>query len=450
MASPPCLPEIIRTAADAGTWLAYRTAARKIKSLSAAGEIALPDSIKLAVLGSGTLEPLTDVLAVEAAATGILVESYLGGYGSFQQDVLDGASGLHGFCPEMTLLLAEPAALDLSPQADPATDASDRAVEQLVALAEAYKSALSGTLVVATFLAPPSWPFHIVSDAFAAALRDANRKLFQAFAGDARVQVCDVDSLAAYYGYRQAMSPEMLHMARIPFSESFLVPLAKRVLSHIKAQKGLLRKCLVLDCDHTLWGGIVGEDGCDGIRLGPDSPGREFVDFQRAVLELHRQGTILAINSKNNPEERFKVLREHPHMVLREEHFAAIEVNWNDKPSNMHRIAESLNIGIDSMVFVDDNPAERALMRSALPAVCTLELPASPSLYARAIRETNEFAAAYLDAGRQGPRKTLRRPAPTGTAPPVTNGAGRIPELAGDEGHDSSRLAAGTSSVLRN
>jgi FkbH-like protein len=396
MASPPGLREIINRATDAGSWLAYRTAARDIKALSEARETALNHSVKLAILGSATLEPLLDVLVVDAAAADVRIDSYLGGYGTFQQEILDGASGLHYFRPDMTLLVVEPEALGLSPQADPATGAPGRAVEQVLALAEVFKSTVSGTLLVATFPAPPAWPFHVIADGFAAALRDANSALVRAFADDSRVRICDVDSLAAYYGYRNAISPEMLYMARVPFSEGFLVFLAKRVLSHVKAQKGLLRKCLVLDCDNTLWGGIVGEDGCDGIRLGPDSPGREFVDFQRAILELHNQGAILAINSKNNSDDVHTVLREHPHMVLREEQFAAIETNWNDKPSNMHRIAQSLNIGIDSMVFIDDNPVERALMRDALPAVFTVELPANPSLYARAIRETNEFAAAYL------------------------------------------------------
>ena len=390
------LPEIIRSARDANAWLAYRLAARKIRALSAAGGFRLDHALKMAVLGSTTLDPLLDVLVVEAAAEGVFIDSYLGGYGQFHQEIVDSASGLHAFDPEMTLLVVEPAALGCSPLSPLPAEASDRAVEQIVSLAEAFKATFGGTLLVATFLAPPSWPFHVVPDAFAASLRAANRKLAEAFADDLRVQVCDIDSLAAYYGYRAAISPEMLHMANNPFSEAFLVPLAKRILSHAKSQKGLLRKCLVLDCDCTLWGGIVGEDGCDGIHLGPDWPGREYVDFQRAILDLHQQGVILAINSKNNDDDVLKVLRGHPHMVLREKHFAAIEANWNDKPSNMRRIAASLNIGLDSLVFVNDNPAERAMMREMLPAVYTLELPDNPSLYARAIRETNEFAAAYL------------------------------------------------------
>ncbi len=140
----------------------------------------------------------------------------------------------------------------------------------------------------------------------------------------------------------------MMSMARIPFSESFLELLSLKIMAHIRARLGMIKKCLVLDCDNTLWGGIIGEDGIEGIKIGPDWPGREFVGFQKAVLELYNQGVILAINSKNNYEDVMKVLREHPHMVLREEHFAAIQVNWDPKPQNMQKIAEQINIGLDS------------------------------------------------------------------------------------------------------
>ena len=129
----------------------------------------------------------------------------------------------------------------------------------------------------------------------------------------------------------------MMSMARIPFSEAFLELLARRIISHIIATLGLARKCLVLDCDNTLWGGIIGEDGIDGIQIGHDSPGREYLEFQKTILELYEQGVILAINSKNNPADVMQVLNEHPQMLLREKHFASIVVNWEPKPQNMQK-----------------------------------------------------------------------------------------------------------------
>jgi FkbH-like protein len=134
----------------------------------------------------------------------------------------------------------------------------------------------------------------------------------------------------------------------------------------------------------------------DGIHIGPDWPGREYLGFQKAILELYEQGVILAINSKNNPADVMQVLNEHPHMLLREKHFASIQANWNPKPQNMEAIAKEINIGLDSLVFIDDNPAERQLVRQMMPQVETLEMPANPALFERTLRETHFFARPFL------------------------------------------------------
>ena len=138
------------------------------------------------------------------------------------------------------------------------------------------------------------------------------------------------------------------------------------------------RKCLVLDLDNTLWGGVLGEDGMDGIRIGGDYPGKAFRYFQEALLELSKSGVILTVCSKNNEADVVEVWEKHPEMVLRKEQFAAWRINWTDKATNIRALAEELNIGLDSMVFVDDNPTERELIRQALPMVSVPEFPAQP------------------------------------------------------------------------
>lgn len=138
------------------------------------------------------------------------------------------------------------------------------------------------------------------------------------------------------------------------------------------------KKCLVLDLDNTLWGGILGEDGVEGIQIGGDYPGKAFRYWQEALLELSKQGIILCINSKNNEADVFEAWEKHPSMVLRKEHFAVWKINWTDKASNMRALAAELNIGLDSMVFVDDNPTERALIRQELPMVMVPEFPEQP------------------------------------------------------------------------
>ncbi len=381
------LEAIIADARKAGTWLAYRKAARRINQLRREDSHPMQTTLKTAFVSSFTADPLVDFTTVHAAAGSIGLETYIAPYGQVSTEILNPQRGLYAFAPELTVLFVEAGTLSGPPQ-----DAADA----LIALARAFEETAAGTLVVCTFIAPPGWPLHILPDPRQTRLRQANTRLRQAFADDPRVQLCEVDELAAYYGYANALSPQMQAMARIPFDEGFLNLLAQKLLSHLKLQAGRMRKCLVLDCDNTLWGGIVGEDGIDGIALGPDTPGREFVDFQKAVLELAEQGVMLAVNSKNNEADVLQVLRDHPHMLLREQHFAAIAVNWNPKPENMKQLAAEMNIGTDSLVFVDDNPAERQLMRQMLPEVETLELPDNPALYAAALRETNVFARAAL------------------------------------------------------
>ena len=353
--------------------------------------------MKIAFLSSFTIEPLIDFVVVESTVKDIMLDTYIGGYGQFNQQILDPSSGLYGFSPEITFLIIEFDSLinDQDLQQD-TSQIAEKVVSQIASLAQAYKDNNSGILAIATFVAAPQWPMHIVASDKTKAIQHTNNLLQQTFADDSHIQIFDVNALAAYYGYSRAISAQMLHMARIPFSEGFMDLLAKKMLSHIKAYKGLVRKCLVVDCDNALWGGIIGEDGIDGISLGPDSPGREYLDLQKAILELYQQGIILAINSKNNLEDVMTVLNKHPHMLLQEKHFAAIEANWDDKPSNMHKIAKKLNIAIDSFVFLDDNPVEREMMRQMLPQIATVELPENPCLFSETLRQSNEFAKAYI------------------------------------------------------
>ncbi|MBQ3881213.1 MAG: HAD-IIIC family phosphatase, partial [Bacteroidales bacterium] len=138
------------------------------------------------------------------------------------------------------------------------------------------------------------------------------------------------------------------------------------------------KKCLVLDLDNTLWGGVLGEDGISGIKIGGDYPGKAFHFFQESLLELSKSGVILAVCSKNNEEDVFEAWEKNPFMVLRKEHFSAMRINWTDKATNLREIASELNIGLDSFVFVDDNPTERELIRQMLPMVSVPEFPSQP------------------------------------------------------------------------
>jgi FkbH-like protein len=154
---------------------------------------------------------------------------------------------------------------------------------------------------------------------------------------------------------------------------------------------GRVAKALVVDLDNTLWGGVVGEDGLDGIQVGPEYPGAAYLALQRAIQALRHRGVLLAVASKNNPDEALDALDRHPGMLLRSGDFAALRINWNDKARSLREIAEELNIGVDSLAFLDDNPAEREQVRLELPEVTVVELPSDPMGYARALADCPVF-----------------------------------------------------------
>lgn len=153
------------------------------------------------------------------------------------------------------------------------------------------------------------------------------------------------------------------------------------------------KKCLVLDLDNTLWGGVVGEDGLQNLHLSLTPPGSGYLAFQQAILDHFHRGVMLAINSRNNPEDALAVLRTHPNMILKEHHFAAMRLNWNDKAQNLRELAEELNIGLDAMVFLDDDSTNRSLVRALLPEVETPDLPTDPADYARFLNSQDYFPA---------------------------------------------------------
>lgn len=151
------------------------------------------------------------------------------------------------------------------------------------------------------------------------------------------------------------------------------------------------KKCIVLDLDNTLWGGVIGEDGIDGIELSMNEKGSGFIAFQQALLDMYNRGIILAINSNNNADDALKVIESHPNMILKPKHFAAMRMNWDDKAANMHSLAKELNIGLDSMVFFDDNPLHRSMVRSLIPEVDVPEISNDPLTYAKTLHALPYF-----------------------------------------------------------
>ena len=209
------------------------------------------------------------------------------------------------------------------------------------------------------------------------------------------IPILDVENLIATLGREHFYSAKAWYFGSLPYSLAGENALAREIVRIENAVHGKRKKCLVLDLDNTLWGGVIGEDGIEGISLARTGLGSQYRDAQRVVKELSAQGVLLAVSSKNNPEDALLPFREHPDIVLHEEDFVAFAANWDPKPANIAAIAQKLNIGIDSLVFIDDNPLEREAVKAALPEVAVPEFPRDSS---RLPEFMDEVARTYFTA----------------------------------------------------
>jgi FkbH-like protein len=185
----------------------------------------------------------------------------------------------------------------------------------------------------------------------------------------------DLNLCMTRLGFSQFYDYRFWHIGRAPYTRQALCEIAMEDFKFIRSLKGKSKKCFVLDCDNILWGGIIGEDGLAGIKLGQTYPGSAYYEFQQEVLNLYNRGVILALCSKNNEDDVWEVFRKHPDMILREKHIAAAQINWRDKAANIRQIAVDLNIGLDSLVFIDDSEFEVNLIRNTLPEVEVIHMP---------------------------------------------------------------------------
>jgi len=220
-------------------------------------------------------------------------------------------------------------------------------------------------------------------------LRQFNLNLAKALAPG--VSLLDMDFLASVYGRRRWHDSRFWYHSKHAFALDATGLVAHQLAKTMGAIKGTAKKCLVLDLDNTLWGGVIADDGLEGIALGHGATGEAFVDFQRYLLKLKERGIILAVCSKNEEDIAKEAFLKHPDMVLKLEDIVVFKANWKDKASNIREIAESLNIGLDSMVFVDDNPAERELVTFSLPMVSVVPMPEDPSDYIDALCSGSYF-----------------------------------------------------------
>lgn len=355
-----------------------------------AGASNLPE-LKLALMGSSTLHHLVPGIRVGALRRGLEVLVHEGDYGTYYQDLMNPPPSLTEFKPDAVLL-----ALD----AHRAVAQRGSVQEQAAHLVHCWRLIQEklGAAVIQQTILPVFDPLlgnneHLYPDSPAQFVRGLNEALRSASEA-ARAHLLSVDQWAMVEGLRTWFDPSYWHRSKQEIHPRVAPLYGDQAARLLAAMRGLSAKCLVLDLDNTLWGGVVGDDGMEGIVLGQGHAlGEAFLAFQSYVRSLSRRGVILAVCSKNTEAVARPVFEEHPEMVLKKEDIACFVCNWQDKASNLRFIAKTLNIGLDSLVFADDNPFERNLIRQELPMVATPELPEDPALYAQTLASAGYFEA---------------------------------------------------------
>lgn len=375
----------------------------------ALSEASLPDGFqrrRLAVLASSTVEHLVPAIRVAALDRRLILDVDVAPYGQYRQALLAANSPLDERRPDFMLLaLDETAALPPLPLAASTAEsdaAIQAAIDELVALWRRARERFGATVLQQTVLNTRLSLFGsyeaAVPGAPAALLDRLNQKIREAAPAEG-VLLVDIDRQAAWSGRMAWSDPVRWHQAKQavgPLAAPFYGDLVARVVA---AASGLSRKCLALDLDNTIWGGVVGDDGIDGIVLGQGSAsGEAYLAFQRFVSALAQRGIVLALCSKNDEDVVETAFKNHPEMHLKRDDIAAVAVNWDDKATNLRRIAQMLGLGLDSLVFVDDNPAERAIVRRELPMVAVPELSDDVGQYGLTIAQAGYFEATAFTA----------------------------------------------------
>ncbi|MFD5753192.1 HAD-IIIC family phosphatase [Streptomyces sp. NPDC127033] len=341
----------------------------------------------VAVTGHGTLDGLTAPLHAELARHGIPLRVRVGDHDGWLRDLQDTGSDLYAPGTELALCLLDAQIVFDELPLPWGTEDVARTVagklDLLDGLAARYDEHGTGTLVLNTLPLLSQHTQQLVDHRSRTELsiiwREFNVGLLRLAAAHPRLHVVDLEPLIAEGG--PVRDPRLAAYAKVHLGEEVLARYARQAGHLLRTLRGGAKKVLVLDLDHTLWDGVLGDDGPDGIAAATTYRGEAFGRFQRVAKQIGGQGVLLAVCSKNDREPVLDVLRDHPDMILREADFVRISANWEPKDGNIRDIADRLNLGTDSFVFADDSPFERGLVAASLPGVAVIGLDEEPALH---------------------------------------------------------------------
>ncbi len=384
---------LFRLAREAADYAVVQSLCRARRTLLALGPAPpQPVRIRLAVLGGATTTMLEEPLQLLLHAAGVDATLHASAYGTFAAEMIEPTSATAAFRPDVAVVITTPANLPSWPAWNASTGAADAVADEVgeywLGLCRSLHEHARCDVVLGNFHPLPVRPYATAGAKLAGEpnrfLRAVNEHL--ARRAPPYVHLMDVAALAALHGVDRWFDARYWYHAKQPVSFECLVPYARELAHLLAALYGRSAKCVVVDLDNTLWGGVVGDDGADGLLLGEGDPvGEAFTAFQRYLRRLKDRGLLLAVASKNDEAQALAPFARRPEMVLRRDDFAAFVADWRPKSRQLRQIATALNVGLEALVFVDDNPAEREQVRQALPEVRVVELGDDPAGYPAAV-----------------------------------------------------------------
>ena len=356
------------------------------------------ERLSLAMLGGYSLYPLHELTEHLLSVSGIDCELWLGNYDNYNSEILEPESPLYSFNPDVVLLLPAESRCrylgspfdDVEAQKEAATKTS----QELLKLCEKIRERTKTEIILGNFILPGRFdPGAIRSRTLASDWsfrKQVNLNL--GLSAPSFVQICDIEFLVNRRGFLKSRDDRAWFESKQIGSPDLTFDIASEITHQVRGLKKSSKKVLALDLDNTLWGGVIGDDGLEGIEIGDTSPrGEAFKAFQRACLVLNQRGVLLAVCSKNDHAKAIEPFEKHPEMVLKKEHFASFKANWSPKSDNIRAIADELSLGTDSFVFVDDNPAEIEIVRQFVPEVETILLSPDPADYVGQLLDSRFF-----------------------------------------------------------
>ncbi|GAA4753261.1 HAD-IIIC family phosphatase [Flavisolibacter ginsenosidimutans] len=361
--------------------------------------------IKVAILSDSASQLLHTALKGYGYDKGLHYEIFEADYNQIEQEVFNPASAFYSFSPQVILLVKTTPKLVqqfYDCESKERVLFAERKMAELNALTTAIEQRLTAKVILFTFQEKDDRVYgnyaNKLAQSFLYQVRKLNLLLMQAAQQRPNIFICDVQQLTTGAGWQNTWDAKNYFATDLVWSLDFLPTVAKNISDIVEATEGTFKKCLVVDLDNTLWGGVVGDDGMNGIEIGNLGRGKVFTQLQKWIKELKQRGIIVCVCSKNAEAIAKEPFEKHPDMVLRLEDIAVFVANWENKVDNLRFIKQTLNIGFDAMVFLDDNPFERGMVKEAIPALAVPELPQDPAEYLDYLQNLNLFETASFTA----------------------------------------------------